>query len=80
MKVIIVYLYFYINYMDLQYMVLGLRILHSVPAVLNVEVELKQQIEHATIQNQDITEVSVQGLLHTHVLVMSIHVQVYTNI
>ena len=77
MKVIIV---FYINVMNLQYMVAGLRILHSVPAVLNVEVDLKQQIEHAAIQNQDTTEVSVQGLLHTHVLVMSIHVQVYTNI
>ena len=42
MKVIIVYLYFYINIMVLQYMVVGLRILYSVPAVLNVEVELKQ--------------------------------------
>ena len=63
--------------MDLQYMVVGLRILHLVPAVLNVEVELKPQIEHAVIQNQNITESSVQDLLHSHVLVMNIHVQVY---
>ncbi len=76
MKVIIVYLHFYINLMDLQYMVAGLRILNSVPAVLDVEVELKQQIEHAIIQNQDITEASVQDLLHPHVLVMAIHAQV----
>ena len=57
-------------------MVAGLRILHSVPAVLNVEVELKQQIEPAILQNQDTTEEIVQGLHHTHVLVMNIHVQV----
>ena len=77
MKVIIVYFHFYIYLMDLQYKVAGLRILNSVPVVLNVEVELKQWTERATIPNQDITEPSVQDLLHTHVLVMTIHVQVY---
>ena len=42
MKVIHEYLYFYINIMDLQYMVAGLHILNTVLAVLNVEVENKQ--------------------------------------
>ena len=62
--------------MYLQYMVAGLRILHTVTAVLNVEVDLKQQLEHATIQNQDIMEDSVQDHLYSHVLAMNIHVQV----
>ena len=54
----------------------GLHILHLVHVVPNVQVELKQKLEHAIIQNQDTMEINVQGLLQTHVLAMNIHVQV----
>ena len=54
----------------------GLHILHSVTVVPNVQVELKQDIEHAIVQNQDIMESSVQARLQTHVLAMNIHVPV----
>ena len=62
--------------MELQCMVDGLHILHLVPVVLNVLVELKQDTEHAIIQNQDTTEGSAQARLQTQVLAMNIHVQV----
>ena len=54
----------------------GLHILHSVTVVPNVQVELKQDIEYAIVQNQDTMESSVQARLPTHVLAMNIHVPV----
>ena len=57
-------------------MVDGLHILHLVPVVQNVQVELKEELEHAIIQNQDTTEGNVQACLQTQGLAMNIHVQV----
>ena len=57
-------------------MVDGHHILHLVNVVQNVQVELKRGIEHATVQNQDTMENSVQVLRQTQVLAMNIHVQV----
>ena len=57
-------------------MVDGLHILHLVHVVPNVQVDLKEDIEHAIIQNQDTMESSVQALLQKHVLAMNIHVRV----
>ena len=54
----------------------GLHILHSVTVVPNVQVELKQDIEYAIVQNQDTMESTVQARLQKHVLAMNIHVQV----
>ena len=57
-------------------MVDGLHILHLVYVVQNVQVDLKREIEYAIIQNQETMENSVQALLQTHVLAMTIRVQV----
>ena len=54
----------------------GLRILHLVPAVLNVDGELKQDIGNVTIQNHNITDANAQDLLRIPVLAIPSLVQV----
>ena len=62
--------------MNLQLMVVGLPILRLLPVVHNVEVELKQDTDTATIRNHNMVDAIAQAVIHTAVLVIPIHVQV----
>ena len=58
-------------------MVAGLPILPLIPVVQNVEVELKQDTDSATIRNHNMVDSIARAVLHTDVLVIPINVQVH---
>ena len=60
-------------------MVAGLPILPLLHVVQNVEAELKQDTDSATIRNHNMVDAIARAVLHTAVLVIPIHVQVHMS-